>query len=120
MNDKYPGCDVLLTGYEDHENLGLRYIAAYLGAHGVRAAIEPMTRSSNDALMERIKTDRPEIVGFSILFQGMFTQFKDLIGRLRDEGIKAHFTMGGHFPTIDYETTLTLIPGLDTVVRHEG
>jgi radical SAM superfamily enzyme YgiQ (UPF0313 family) len=120
MNDKYPGCDVLLAGYEDHENLGLRYIAAYLGAHGVRAAIEPMTRSSNDALMERIKRDRPKIVGFSLIFQGMFTKFKDLIGRLRDEGIQAHFTMGGHFPTIDYETTLTLIPGLDTVVRHEG
>ena len=120
MNDKYPGCDVLLTGYEDHENLGLRYVAAYLGAHGVRAGIEPMTRSSNDALMERIKRDRPKIVGFSLIFQGMFTQFKDLIGRLRDEGIQAHFTMGGHFPTIDYERTLTLMPGLDTVVRHEG
>lgn len=120
MNDKYPGCDVLLTGYEDHENLGLRYIAAYLGAHGVRAAIEPMTGFSNDALMARIKRDRPKMVGFSLIFQGMFTRFKDLIGRLRDEGLQAHFTMGGHFPTIDYEKTLTLIPGIDTVVRHEG
>jgi radical SAM superfamily enzyme YgiQ (UPF0313 family) len=120
MNDKYPGCDVLLTGYEDHENLGLRYVAAYLGVHGVRAGIEPMTRYSNDPLIERIKRDTPKIVGFSLIFQGMFTQFKDLIIRLRDEGIQAHFTMGGHFPTIDYETTLTLMPGLDTVVRHEG
>lgn len=120
MNAEYPGCDVLLTGYEDHENLGLRYIAAYLGAHGVRAAIEPMTRSLNDVLMARIIRDRPKMVGFSLIFQGMFTQFKDLIGRLRDEGIQAHFTMGGHFPTIDYETTLNLMPGLDTVVRHEG
>ena len=55
MNDKYPGCDVLLTGYEDHENLGLRYIAAYLGAHGIRAGIEPMTRHSNDGLIREDK-----------------------------------------------------------------
>ncbi len=120
MNDKYPGCDVLLTGYEDHENLGLRYIAAYLGTHGVRAVIEPMDRSSNDALTERIKRDNPKIVGFSLIFQGMFTQFKGLIERLRNEGIQSHFTIGGHYPTIEYEKTLTLVPGLDTVVRHEG
>ena len=59
-------------------------------------------------------------MGFSLIFQGMFTQFKDLIDRLRDEGIRAHFTMGGHFPTIRLRETLTLMPGLDTVVRHEG
>ena len=120
MDSEYPGCDVLLTGYEDHENLGLRYIAAYLEAHDIRAGIEPMNRHSNDGLIRRIKRDDPKIVGFSLIFQGMFSQFKDLIDRLRGEGASAHFTMGGHFPTINYEQTLTLMPGLDSVVRHEG
>ncbi len=50
----------------------------------------------------------------------MLPDFSDLICYLRNKGVKAHFNMGGHFPTVEYEETLKLIPGLDTLVRHEG
>ncbi|MCE8424089.1 MAG: radical SAM protein [Candidatus Methanoperedens sp.] len=50
----------------------------------------------------------------------MLTDFKGLIEYLRDNGVTSHFTMGGHFPTIEFQKVLDMIPGLDTVVRHEG
>ena len=60
------------------------------------------------------------MVGFSLIFQRMLTEFAALAKYLRLHGVTAHFTMGGHFPTIEYTKTLELIPELDTVVRHEG
>ncbi len=60
------------------------------------------------------------MVGFSLIFQPMVLEFKELLKYLRESGISAHFTMGGHFPTIEYTKTLQLMPELDTVVTHEG
>ena len=113
-------CDVLLLGYESQENLGLRSIAAYLGQNGVRASIQPLQAASPEEIRARIASDRPRLVGFSLIFQRMLPQFEALIARLRDQGVSAHFTMGGHFPTFEYRFLLEQIPGLDTVVRHEG
>ena len=118
--DASNSCDILLVGYEDEENMGLRYIAAYLKDHNVRAEIEPYRKSARDAILERIRKERPEIVGFSLIFQRMLPDFKGLIEYLRDNGVNAHFTIGGHFPTIESYKILEMIPGLDTVVRHEG
>jgi radical SAM superfamily enzyme YgiQ (UPF0313 family) len=50
----------------------------------------------------------------------MLFNFADLIGYLRKNGVTTHFTIGGHFPTIEYRKTLESIPGIDTVIRHEG
>jgi anaerobic magnesium-protoporphyrin IX monomethyl ester cyclase len=50
----------------------------------------------------------------------MVHEFKELLKYLRKNGVSAHFTIGGHFPTIEYEKTLQLMPELDTVVTHEG
>jgi len=50
----------------------------------------------------------------------MIPDFADLIRFLRENGVKIHFTMGGHFPTIQPVTTLQEIVNLDSVVRHEG
>ena len=50
----------------------------------------------------------------------MLMEFAALLKYLRLHGVTAHFTMGGHFSTIEYAKTLELIPELDTVIRHEG
>ena len=50
----------------------------------------------------------------------MLFDFADLIAYLRQNGVTAHFTMGGHFPTVEFKGTLEVIPGLDSVVRCEG
>jgi len=112
--------DVVLIGYEDEENLGLRSIAAFLEKHGIRAKIEPYTISSKRQILQHIRESCPKIVGFSLIFQRMLMEFAALAKYLRLHGVTAHFTMGGHFPTIEYAKTLDLIPELDSVVRHEG
>jgi anaerobic magnesium-protoporphyrin IX monomethyl ester cyclase len=119
--DSPKGCDVLLVGYEDEENLGLRYIAAYLSGHGASVGIEPYKGiNSYGDILERIVRDKPSLVGFSIIFQRMLPEFGELTDYLRDNGVSAHFTCGGHFPTVEPEKTLKAIPAMDSVVRHEG
>jgi radical SAM superfamily enzyme YgiQ (UPF0313 family) len=118
--DQPDGCDVLLVGYESQENLGLRSIAAYLRQHGVLVRIQQLQSATNDEVLARIEAERPRVVGFSLIFQRLLPQFQELIAHLRRGGVQAHFTMGGHFPTIEYESVLGLLPGLDTIVRHEG
>ena len=113
-------CDVVLVGYEDEENLGLRSIAAYLARDGVKVELAPYRAGVRDRLLALLRARRSRLVGFSLIFQGMLPDFADLIAFLRANGVQAHFTMGGHFPSIAWERTLALIPGLDTVVRHEG
>lgn len=112
--------DVLLVGYEDGENLGLRSIAAFLEKHSVRTRIQPYQPSREQVILARIRSERPKIVGFSLIFQRMLFEFASLIEFLRRNRIQAHFTMGGHFPTLEFKTTLELMPGLDSVVRNEG
>ncbi|MDW7760699.1 MAG: radical SAM protein [Acidobacteriota bacterium] len=113
------GRGVVLIGFEDQENLGLRGIAAHLQKHGIGAAVVPFNLPKTRILSE-IRKAKPAIVGFSLIFQRFFFDFRDLIAYLRDKGISAHFTMGGHFPSMDYRETLENIPGLDSVVRFEG
>lgn len=112
--------EIVLIGYEEEENLGLRSIVAFLEKQGIRAEIEPYTKSSERRILRKIRRSDPRIVGFSLIFQRMLLEFAALAKYLRLHGVTAHFTMGGHFPTIEYAKTLELIPELDTVVRHEG
>lgn len=112
--------DVLLVGYEDDENLGLRSIAAYLASKGVRVGIQRYNSLSKQAVLSRILEEKPALVGFSLIFQRMLPDFAELAGFLRENRVRSHLTIGGHFPTLAPEDTLTAIPELDSVVRHEG
>jgi anaerobic magnesium-protoporphyrin IX monomethyl ester cyclase len=71
-------------------------------------------------VLKRALTENPKIIGFSLIFQRMLPDFADLIRFLRTEMVGAHFTAGGHFPSIEFEKTMLLMPELDTVIRHEG
>lgn len=114
------GSDVLLVGYEDGENLGLRSIAAFLGKHAIRTKVQPYRPTLEKVILARIRSERPKIVGFSLIFQRMLFDFAEMVAFLRQNRVKAHFTMGGHFPTLEFETVLDLMPGLDSVIRNEG
>lgn len=113
-------CDILLVGYEEIENLGLRSIAAFLNNKNISVKIEPYAESLKENILLSIKENRPKLVGFSLIFQRMLFDFADLVDYLRNSGVKAHFTMGGHYPTVEYKDTLLAIKGLDSVIRCEG
>jgi anaerobic magnesium-protoporphyrin IX monomethyl ester cyclase len=120
--DRHPparGCDVLLLGFEEWENLGLRSIAAYLLQNGIEAKVQTL-HAAREELLASIRWENPKVVGFSLIFQRMLFEFADLIAYLRQEGIRAHFTMGGHFPSIEPRATFESTPGLDSIVRGEG
>jgi radical SAM superfamily enzyme YgiQ (UPF0313 family) len=118
--EENPIYNILLVGYEEGENLGLRSISAYAKQKGINTGVVPYNPNQKEAVLSAIKDTNPVIVGFSLIFQRMLPDFADLIHYLRQQGINAHFTMGGHFPTIESEKLLEIIPGLNSIVRGEG
>lgn len=112
--------DAVLIGYENQENLGLRSIMAYLLAQGYRAVLIPFFPGQDAAVLDVVQQLQPRLVGFSIIFQFSLDEFGALMHTLRENGVQAHFTAGGHFPSLRPEETLELLPDLTSVVRFEG
>lgn len=112
--------DVLLVGYENQENLGLRYIASYLVSQGRMVLIQPFSPGHPEAVLAAIQANNPVLVGFSLIFQYTLGEFGELLTALRQAGVRTHFTAGGHFPSLRPEQTLALLPELDSIVRFEG
>jgi radical SAM superfamily enzyme YgiQ (UPF0313 family) len=110
---------LLLVGFQDQDNLGLRYLMSAVNASGHQARI--MTYGSDHhAILRRIERDQPDVVGFSLIFQYMAPDFGRVIGALRESGVTAHFTMGGHYASFEPAEILKHTPGLDSVVRFDG
>jgi radical SAM superfamily enzyme YgiQ (UPF0313 family) len=110
---------VLLIGFQDQDNLGLRYLMSAVNASGHRASI--MTYGSDpEQILARIRREKPDVVGFSLIFQYMAPDFGRVIGALRDRGVAGHFTMGGHYASFEPAEILKRTPGLDSVVRFDG
>ncbi len=115
-----PPMDVLLVGYEKQQNLGLRSILAYVRAKGYRAEIVPFARDCPEAVLRAARAFKPRVIGFSLIFQFALGEFAGLMRTLRQNGVTAHFTAGGHFPSLRPVDTLELLPDLDSIVRFEG
>jgi radical SAM superfamily enzyme YgiQ (UPF0313 family) len=110
---------LLLVGFQDQDNLGLRYLMSSVQKAGFGARI--ITYQSNPTpLVDLVLRARPQVVGFSLIFQYMAPDFGQVIRALRDAGVTAHITMGGHYPSFDYAEVLRRMPGLDSIVRFEG
>jgi radical SAM superfamily enzyme YgiQ (UPF0313 family) len=110
---------VLLVGFQDQDNLGLRYLASSLREAGHEIRIESFGTEPAPLVREAHRW-KPDIIGFSMIFQFMAPDFAKVISALRAAGVTAHFTMGGHYASFAPETLLQLIPELDSVVRFEG
>ena len=110
---------VVLVGFKHMGNLGLGYLASTLRARGYRVEILDF-EDEFDSILEAVQRLDPVLVGFSLIFQFYVFRFEEMMRRLREHGVRAHFTMGGHFPSLSHEHTLELVPQLDSVVRYEG
>src|SRR5579871_1811442 len=111
--------DVALIGYQDQGNLGMGYLAAVLHRHGHSTEIIDV-RDDPGAIAARLVDRPPLIVGFSLIFQAFLPQFRRVASHLRESGIRSHFTIGGHFPSLCHDEVLAHFPELDSVVRYEG
>jgi radical SAM superfamily enzyme YgiQ (UPF0313 family) len=110
---------VVLIGFKRQGNLGLGYLASTLRARGYSVDILDFEDSFED-ILQAVHRAYPILIGFSLIFQFYIVRFEALMRLLRAHGIHAHFTMGGHFPSLSHEHALQLAPQLDSVVRFEG
>ena len=110
---------VMLVGFQSQGNLGLGYLAAVLRRHGYPVQVVDIEQDPKEILRIAVEL-KPILIGFSLIFQFFIDRYAALLYVLRKNGIDAHFTMGGHFPSLSYEQTLELVPELDSVVRFEG
>jgi anaerobic magnesium-protoporphyrin IX monomethyl ester cyclase len=120
MPGKSAAVDALFVGYENQENLGVRYVMASLEARGYRTALAPYHPANPGTVLEMAAALRSPLIGFSVIFQYTIAEFGDVMRRLRERGVTAHFTAGGHYPSLRPEATLAALPDLDSVVRFEG
>ena len=112
--------DALFVGYENQENLGIRYIMAYLDSHGFSATLAPYSPGDLASVSQAILEAKPILVGFSIIFQYTLHEFGVLMHTLREQGIVSHFTAGGHYPSLRPQQTFAELPDLDSIVLFEG
>src|SRR5579871_992817 len=110
---------MLLIGFQDQDNLGLRYLISAVRQAGFTAEIVTY-QSDPEPLLRQVEEKRPDVIGFSLIFQYMAPDFARVIAAMRARGVTAHITMGGHYPSFDYAEVLERMPGLDSIVRYEG
>ena len=84
-----PAARVLLVGFQDQDNLGLRYLASSLRAAGHDVRIESFGPDAAP-LVTVARSWAPDVIGFSMIFQFMAPEFGQVIGSLRAAGVDAH------------------------------
>ncbi len=119
LNENHNLKSVVLVGYQDQGNLGLGYLASSLIQHGFNVHIVDITRGP-DVVLKVIRNNGVMLVGFSLIFQYYLPNFAKLASFLRERGVIAHFTVGGHYPSLRYEHLFDQIPELDSIVLFEG
>jgi anaerobic magnesium-protoporphyrin IX monomethyl ester cyclase len=110
---------VVFVAFQEFDNLGVGYVASMLSVNGYKTHIIDF-RNSREEILELIRRENPQVVGFSVIFQYHIYEFRDLIDYLRNSGITSHFSAGGQFASMRYEDLFNLIPSLDSIVRFEG
>jgi len=111
---------VLLVGAEDEENLAIRYMGAQLQSNGHLVKIVPCsTQNDFSGVVKELRSFRPDMVAVSMAFQSMAPMFLELIQKIKETNPYVHVTVGGHFPTFEFEKTLDY-ETVDSVIRFEG
>lgn len=109
----------VLVGFQDQGNLGMGYLAANL-AHFEHPVELIEFRDPFESILARINQADPVVVGFSLIFQYYLPEYRLLAQQLRAAGVRAHFTMGGHYPSLCPDEVLSAMPELDSVALYEG
>lgn len=106
---------------EGIEHVGLGYMAATLRKSGYSVAIldAPLNKWDNENTISNMKDYSPSIIGVSIPFQEGAADAFELIEFL-DSNFTCHITVGGIYPTFEYENILTEYHQIDSVVLGEA
>jgi hypothetical protein len=85
---------VLLVGFQDQDNLGLRYLASSLREGRPRI---PHRVSGQMRGLSSSRASGSRRHWLSLIFQFMAPAFGDMMRDLRAKSVSAHFTVGGHY-----------------------
>ncbi|MBI5460515.1 radical SAM protein [Methanobacterium sp.] len=119
MNEKRKG-KVLLVGAEDEENLAIRYLGAELQKKEHTIKIAPCSNNNDfSGVLKELKSFHPDMVAVSMAFQSLAPMFLELIHKIKETNPKVHVTVGGHFPTFEFEEILK-DETINSVIRFEG
>ena len=111
-----------LTGLPvQREHLGLACLAAYLRADGYEVDIidGAFLDLDEDGLLGRVADLDPRVVGFSPFLDNM-GDVLHAVEALREQGLTAHITLGGHHATFICREILRDSHGTDSIVLGEG
>ena len=110
---------VLLIGFQDQDNLGLRYLLSSVWQAGFAGRIETYTADPEPivALGGPAASRRHRVLAHLPIY---VARIRRVIEALRVAGCRSHITIGGHYPSFDSEEVLQRIPGANSVVRFEG
>lgn len=103
------------------EHLGLTSLKAYIEQHGYSSLVIDChyLRIDEATLIPYLLNMEIKILGFTV-FQPDMSMVITLAKKLRKSGFKGHITIGGQFPSFEYERILTEFKEIDTVIRSEG
>lgn len=106
---------------ESIEHLGFGYMAAVLRKCGFSVSIvdAPINEWNNVQTINGIKKYSPLIIGVSIPFQEGAADALELI-RMLKPAFGSHLTVGGIYPTFEYQALLENYPEIDSIVMGEG
>jgi anaerobic magnesium-protoporphyrin IX monomethyl ester cyclase len=108
---------------ENCECLALGYLAATLRRDGfadTRILDGCLEHLSIHELVSRVEIQQPRLIGFTISDQTFFESTFEVVRSLRNRGVSAHVVLGGYAPSFEYEETLRVCRGIDSVVRFDG
>ncbi len=110
---------VILIAFGEYDNLGVGYLTSVLRREGIETGMIDF-RYDDQEILVAIKRHAPPVVGFSVVYEGYIDEFASLARYLRQGGVRAHFTAGGYFASLNPGELFRLIPELDSIVRFEG
>src|ERR1035437_6882322 len=100
---------VVIIAFREFDNLGVGYLASVISEAGYKPLIVDF-QSGKKEILKILKTQKPAIVGFSVIFQYHIYEFEELISYRREGVIKALFTGGGQCEILKYDHFFVFFP----------
>lgn len=111
----------VLVGPDLEENLSLSYLRSAIEHAGHQCTLLTFNDGRHTSrLAKKIASQRPDVVGLSLVAQWRYGDFQKLLVRLRQDGYRGHITAGGHFASLRAKEVLSDTPEIDSIIHHDG
>lgn len=109
--------------FKSRENLGIAYLTSYLLSKNISTKMinaHDKCWNNEEVISNLLNDSEAKVYGISCTSQRLYPYAKDLVKRIRKVYPKSHITMGGIFPSMEFDKILVDIPELDTITVGEG